>query len=241
MLKSIIKYSLLFLVTVAMAQSEKESDSMFIKERYGLRLGVDLSKPLRGILEDGYNGLEFVADMRVTKKLYAAVSFGTEDRTKEEDLYKMQTKGWFARAGIDINTYKNTHGTDHHIYFGFRYAYTNYSQELLQYDIYNNNPYFREEENALERSAALGKQEGLKAGWLETMIGAKVQFFTNFYLGASVRINYLLHQDDTENLPNNWIPGFQKITDGSAWGMTINYTISYRIPILVKDKKVRRY
>ncbi|MCV6629822.1 MAG: DUF6048 family protein, partial [Flavobacteriaceae bacterium] len=79
MLKSIIKYSLLFLVTVAMAQSEKESDSMFIKERYGLRLGVDLSKPLRGILEDGYNGLEFVADMRVTKKLYAAVSFGTEE------------------------------------------------------------------------------------------------------------------------------------------------------------------
>ncbi|MCV6630571.1 MAG: DUF6048 family protein [Flavobacteriaceae bacterium] len=241
MSKSIIKYLILAVATVGMAQEKKSVDSITIKERYGLRIAIDLSKPARSLFENGYNGLELGADYRISKKWYAAASVGTEDRNKHEDLYQMQTKGWFARAGVDINTYDNTHGTDHNIYFGFRYAVTKYSQELLDYSIFNNNTYFREEETALDRNQALGKQENLNAGWIETIVGAKVQLFTHVYLGASIRINFLLHQDDTNNLPNNWIPGFQKITDGSNWGMTFNYTLAYRIPLLVKDKKVKAY
>ena len=37
--------------------------------RYGLRVGIDISKPIRMLIEPGYKGLELVGDYRLTRKL----------------------------------------------------------------------------------------------------------------------------------------------------------------------------
>jgi hypothetical protein len=49
-----------------------KKDSTPVKtDRYGLRVGVDLSKLARSFYEDNYKGLEIVGDYRLTKKILA--------------------------------------------------------------------------------------------------------------------------------------------------------------------------
>ena len=43
------------------------------KERYSIRFGIDMSKPIRSMIENDYKGLELTADYRITKKLYKQI------------------------------------------------------------------------------------------------------------------------------------------------------------------------
>ena len=43
--------------TVAQDDLEKTKDTLINKSKYGLRFGLDLSMPLRSILDDGYQGV----------------------------------------------------------------------------------------------------------------------------------------------------------------------------------------
>jgi hypothetical protein len=47
----------------------------------------------------------------------------------------------------------------------------------------------------------------------------------------------LVSEKASDNFPNLYIPGFNKVTDGSKFGVGYNYTISYLIPIFKKTKK----
>ena len=64
-LKFIFSISL-FVAFSAKAQTTTTiQDSITVKENYGLRVGIDLSKPLISIFEKDYKGLELVGDFRV--------------------------------------------------------------------------------------------------------------------------------------------------------------------------------
>ena len=54
-------------------------DSVVYKTNYGLRLGVDISKPIRSILQDYNSGIEIVGDYRISKKWYIAAELGNEE------------------------------------------------------------------------------------------------------------------------------------------------------------------
>ena len=59
--------SLVGLSATSLAQEKSSStDSISQTEKYGIRVGVDLAKPIRTLLEDGYSGLEIMGDFRVT-------------------------------------------------------------------------------------------------------------------------------------------------------------------------------
>jgi hypothetical protein len=49
-------------------------------DRYGLRVGIDLFKLTRGLYDEGYKGIEFVGDYRLTKKYFLAAEL--EMKTK---------------------------------------------------------------------------------------------------------------------------------------------------------------
>ena len=55
------------------------------KERYGIRVGVDLFKLTRSFYEDDYRGIEFVGDYRLTRKHYLAAEIGNENKTVDDD------------------------------------------------------------------------------------------------------------------------------------------------------------
>ena len=96
---------------------------------YGLRIGIDLSKPIRSFLDDNYNGLEVMGDFRVSNNYYIAAELGNETRTVDDFTnIDVTSKGSYIKAGFNYNAYNNWLGMNNLIYAGVRagffYIYT---------------------------------------------------------------------------------------------------------------------
>ena len=230
----------------AAQQAQPEPDSLSRSQKYGLRVGVDLSKPVRGFLEDGYQGLELTGDFRLSYKWYLAAELGNESRDVEElldnsedrnvqTLYAFTSSGSYIKAGVDYNTYENWYGMNNSIFVGARYAFSTFSKDLDSYTLYNSNRYWNPE-GFVAGTETPRSLEGLNASWLEVLMGVKAELFSNLYLGASLRIGMLVSRKESEVMPHIWIPGFNRVTEGSAFGASFNYSISYLIPLYRKAK-----
>ncbi|WP_343486797.1 DUF6048 family protein [Allomuricauda sp. d1] len=215
-------------------------DTLDYRQQYGLRVGVDLSRPILSFAVDDYTGLEFVGDYRLTEKLWLAGELGNEKRTDQEDLYNFTASGNYLKLGVDYNTYQNWYGMHNSITFGGRYAVASFSQTLNENQIFNSNRYFSPN-GFVAGNTAPQEFSGRNATWLELVVGLKAELFANIYLGMSVRLGHLVSQSDgdLDRFPNLWIPGFNKVTDQSNWGVGYNYSISYFLPLYKKAKKKR--
>ena len=246
MSKYFISLLLLFLGLGSYAQVNKPvdlnpKDSVEYKQKYGLRVGVDLSRPVLSFLDEDYTGLELIGDYRLTEKLFIAGELGNEKRTDTEGvgstaLYNYTTSGNYLKLGVDYNTYGNWYGEQNFVTIGGRYAFSTFSQTLNSYRIFNSNRFFNPDEFT---DLVTNPEEfsGLNASWLEFVLGMKAELFNNIYAGISVRLAYLVTNKIDDRFPNLWIPGFNKVTDGSKFGVGYNYSISYFIPLYKKAKK----
>lgn len=219
--------SILFTVTV---NSQVEQDTIKIKENYGIRIGVDLNKPINSFFETENKGLEIVSDFRVLKNYYAAVELGFLDKTTNEDYLNFTTKGSYIKAGFNYNAYENWIGMNNEIYVGLRYGLSFFSQTLNSYTPNVYGTYFIPE--TLELNTDF---KDLTAHWVEFVFGMKVETFNNLYLGASVSFNNLISTTDPDNFKNLQVPGFNRVFLNNK-GVGFNYTLSYLIPILKKNK-----
>ncbi|WP_298427423.1 DUF6048 family protein [uncultured Kordia sp.] len=205
------------------------------KDNYGLRIGLDLSRPIRVLLEKDYQGFEVVGDFRITKKFYLAAELGNEKKTVDEDQLNFTTEGSYLKVGFDFNAYENWFGMENSIFVGLRYGYSTHKQTLNSYRIYINDTHLENPDNL---EFAPGTEfSSLNAHWIEAVAGIKVELYKNIYLGFSVRLNRLLSTKEPDNFQNLFIPGFNKVTTDSNVGAGFNYTISYSIPIYKKAKK----
>lgn len=214
-------------------------DTLQKTQKYGLRVGVDLSKILLSTLDENYTGLELVGDYRLKQNLYIAAELGNEKLTKQEDLYNFTTSGSYLKLGVDYNVYENWFGMNNLIHVGGRYAFSTFGNTLNNYQIFSTNRYFENEQFAFGSDIA-EEFNGLNASWIEAVIGTKVELFSNLYLGASVRLGILITNKEDNRFPNLWIPGFNKVTDNSRFGASYNYTISYFIPLYKKTKETKK-
>ena len=128
---------LLLFSTIAMAQDKKKTvkDTLIYKQKYGLRLGADVSKLARTFADDNYTGFEIMGDYRLTKRIYLAGEIGNEERTIENEVLSNTTKGSYFKGGIDLNFYKNWLDMENMIYIGFRGGASTFSQTLNNYSI----------------------------------------------------------------------------------------------------------
>nr|WP_321413910.1 DUF6048 family protein [uncultured Allomuricauda sp.] len=227
-----------------LAQSEpvdlSPKDTVVYKDPYGLRVGADISKLILSFADEDYTGLELVGDYRLTRKLYLAAEIGNETKKQHENLnntilYDYETSGSYIKAGVDMNTYTNWYGMNNAITIGGRYAVASFSQTLNNYSLYETNQFFNPE--FLPGENPNREFSGLSASWLEFVVGTKVELFANIFVGMSARLGFLVTNSEDEQFPNLWIPGFNKVTDGSNFGVNYNYSISYFIPLYKKDKK----
>ena len=229
--------SLLLFSVFTHAQNEttekdiKQTDSIPAKTyKYGIRLGTDLIKLGRTALDDNYTGFEIVADYRLTRRWFVAGELGNENRNVSTDYLDVTTKGNYFKAGFDFNMHDNLFPLDNMIYTGFRIGYSNFSQTINQSTIYTVEQYWQ------PTVTNTNKREfnGLNAIWAEVLMGLKAEVLNNLYLGLNVQLKYLITEDAPENFANFYIPGYSRIYEGSKVGTSINYTISYRIPVYKK-------
>ncbi|HPE83907.1 MAG TPA: DUF6048 family protein [Aequorivita sp.] len=216
-------------VMVAQKNNETISDTIPKVEKFGLRVGVDLAKPLRTLIEDGYSGFEVMGDFRVTKRFYAAIELGNEKKDWNEPYVSSKTSGSYAKIGFDYNAYENWLGMENAITLGLRYGFSTFKQELSSYRIYTDNP-------AFPTQTIYESQEfsGLTAHWAELIIGIKTEILNNLYLSINVQLKRKIIEDEPENFANLYIPGFNRTYDYSKFGVGYGYSISYLVPIFKK-------
>ena len=230
MLKYIFSIALLCFSFAGTAQT-KDTAKVVYPERYGLRVGVDLHRLTKSLYDSNYKGLEVVADYRLSNRFYIAGEIGNEEKTVDDDRLNFTTKGTFFKVGFDYNSFENWLDMENMIYVGMRYGVSSHSQTLNTYKIYDPTNYYGE---TIITSGA--KLDGLNASWLEVIGGIKAEIFNNLYLGFSVRLNYLVTNKKPDNFDNLYIPGFNRTYDGK-FGVGLNYSLSYFIPIYKKNKK----
>ena len=217
--------SILFTLSV---NSQQKQDTIKETESYGIRVGIDLNRPLNSFLQSETKGLELVGDIRVLKNYYAAFEIGFLDKTTTEDYINFTTKGSYIKAGFNYNAYKNWKGMNNEIYIGLRYGLSFFNQTLNSYTPNVRGTYIIP--TTLEPATEFND---LTAQWIEFVFGIKVETYKNLYLGVGVSFNNLINTTDPENFKTLYIPGFNRVFLNNA-GIGFNYTLSYLIPIIKK-------
>lgn len=202
-------------------------------QHYGLRIGADISRPIRSLLDKSYQGLELVGDYRLNYRYYLAGEIGKERKVSENNYFDFTTNGQYIKFGIDYNSYTNWYGMENMIYFGARYGFSIFNQEVTRYSVHTLRNYWNESLIGTQ-SDILTSYQGRTAHWLEGILGIKVELFKHFYAGASVRFSLLLYNKKSDQFPNFWIPGIQRVWEGSSFGINYNYTLTYMIPLFKK-------
>ena len=206
-------------------------DTVEYRERYGLRVGIDLSKPLRTFLQEDYQGFEILGDYRIYEDYYLAAEIGNEQIPFNGDNLQVISRGSYIKLGADYNAYQNWAGMENLIIVGLRYGFATFNQTLEEYTIYTDTQFFPP--NIIEDPVEF---TGLNSSWLELVVGTKVELFQNLYLGATVQLKRRLFQKAPDNFDNIVIPGFNRTYDGSTFGVGYSYNISYLIPLYRKAR-----
>ena len=228
MLKSIINSLLLLLTFIGYGQDSIQK----YPERYSLRFGIDMSKPIRSVVEDQYKGLELTADYRLMYNLYLAGEVGIEDKRVVSESLDFMTSGEYLKLGLDINLFRNWQGMENQLLTGFRLGTSTHKYQLNGYAIRQLNHFWEEE---LYKSLKTPiEYNNLSAFWFELLVGVKAELLTNLYMGISVRMNYLISDKEVDNFDNLYVPGFHRVSDISPWGAGLNYTIMYQFPFYKK-------
>ncbi len=239
---TLILYISLFAVSLSLKAQQSKTEEAATKEpvadsvaaiaeiqHYGLRAGIDLSKILRSVLDDNYQGFEVVGDFRIKKNYYLAAELGTETKTSVENTFDATIKGSYIRAGFNYNAYTNWYGMSNLIYAGVRAGFSTFNTDLKNYSIYTTNTFFPPD--IRENSVEFG---GLNAAWLEVQLGVQAELFKNVFLGFNVQLKRLVAQKIPEGFGNLYVPGFNKVTTDSNFGAGYGYTLTYFIPIFKK-------
>ena len=227
------RHILLFFISILVittVNSQQILDTVKTQESYGIRVGIDLNKPINSFFESETKGFELVGDIRISRNYYAAVELGFLDKTTTEDYINFATKGSYIKAGFNYNAYKNWKGMNNEIYVGLRYGLSFFNQTLNNYTPNVKGTYFIP--NTTESNTEF---KDLTAQWVEFVFGMKVETFKNLYLGTSVSFNNMTSTKDPENFKNLYVPGFNRVFLNNT-GIGFNYTLSYLIPIFKKNK-----
>ncbi|MDX6745860.1 DUF6048 family protein [Polaribacter sp. PL03] len=239
MYKYFISICLIFVFAESFSQEQKkdtiiniEKDSTIFKTNYGLRLGIDISKPIKASFDGTYSGFEIVGDYRIKKNLYLAAEVGYEEEISDEDYTNSTSKGSYIRLGVNYNAYKNWLDMNNEIFVGYRYGFSLFDQTLNNYtpnvsDAENGN-YFLADLNSATITSS-----NLNAHWSEFMLGIKAETLKNFYVSFSVSYKVLMSVKEPEDFKTLFSPGFNRIFETNT-GFGFNYTLTYLIPFSKK-------
>tara|TARA_B100002019_G_scaffold250588_1_gene230522 strand:+ start:391 stop:1023 length:633 start_codon:yes stop_codon:yes gene_type:complete len=208
--------------------SQSENDTIYVKNKYGIRAGIDLSKQIRMLTEE-YSGLSLYGDIKIKERLFIVAELGNDQKTIETENINSKFSGSYIKTGFNYNLYNNLPGLNNEIYVGLRYSQSLFKNELIDYSIYNKDRFWND-----QRILEYKEFDNLKSSWIEFVVGFNSEIKNNLFMGLSLRLNRMLKQDIPENFTNLFIPGFNKVTENNNFGTGITYSIIYQIPIIKK-------
>jgi hypothetical protein len=208
--------------------SQSENDTIYVKNKYGIRAGIDLSKQIRMLTEE-YSGLSLYGDIKIKERIFIVAELGNDQKTIETENINSKLSGSYIKTGFNYNLYNNLPGLNNEIYVGLRYSQSLFKNELIDYSIYNKDRFWND-----QRILEYKEFDNLKSSWIEFVVGFNSEIKNNLFMGLSLRLNRMLKQNIPENFTNLFIPGFNKVTENNNFGTGITYSIIYQIPIIKK-------
>lgn len=198
--------------------------------KYGLRLGLDLSRIPVHIFNPYRSDAEVLADARVDTNLYVAAEAGF-NRTdlNNAPVFNYQASGLYLKAGIDYNLLKRSFPMESNmLYVGLRYGLARMRRSIPEYTI--SNPYW----GAVQGSEPM---KTLIPQWAEAILGIKVEVLNNLFLGWSLHVRVLTTPNVDPVAKPYLIPGYGVTSSGAVFD--VNYAVSYRIPLW--EPRTRRH
>jgi len=213
------------------AQNSASKDSIVIKEKFGIRVGADLSKAITSIIDEDYKGFEILGDYRVYKDYYAAAEIGIEEKQYTEPYLDGTANGSYIKIGANYNAYENWLNMQNEIFVGVRYGFASFSQTLNKFAIYTSDSYFPVDIREVNQEF-----KSLNASWGEVQAGLKTEVLNNLFLSVHLQLKVMISDKEPDNFDNLYIPGFHRTYGGSAIGVGWGYSLSYLIPVVKKAK-----
>lgn len=214
----LISYCFGFLVQAQ--QSSKDSVSIDEKQFF---VGVDLLNPIASFFSSKKNYNGFVS-YKFKNRWIAVAEVGYEKNIYKENDWNVDAKGIYLEVGVNYILTNYYEKTGQGFYIGGRLAFTPYEQTIINYPI--------KEMNTSNQVQTIGNSSlpkaNVSAGWLEAVLGAKVQLGESpLYLDFIIKPKFLVYSKKQDHVDNLVIPGFGKnkgdVNISFLWG------ISYRI------------
>ncbi len=188
----------------------------------GTYLSVDIFNPVATIFNGGKFEMSVMADVSLWQRLFPAIELGIMGIGEQKPDYQYTSAGGFIKLGANYNflNYKNDRKYDHLLYAGARYGYSFMGYQLnnaaISGDYWN------------ETGSYSGNHLTSHFGWLEIVIGVRVQIYKQFFMGLALQVKTFGHYYTDSAQTPTYIPGFGIHTGETLFGCL--YHLTYQIP-----------
>ncbi|WP_142601677.1 DUF6048 family protein [Solitalea koreensis] len=184
-----------------------------------LRIGADISYPVRYLFTNEIKGFEVVADYRLKpNKWFIAAEGGYATGTQIDSVLNYTTQGPYIKVGADRILSCSNKRPNNIFYIGARYCYSSTSTTVNSYTI-RSSYWPTLTESIPSESGSVHSLEGL--------MGVKVEIFKHFFMGWTAFIGIPISNNKPESFDNLFIPGLGFQHD-PIFGF--NYTLLFTIP-----------
>ncbi|MBQ1752077.1 MAG: hypothetical protein II109_01545 [Paludibacteraceae bacterium] len=199
----------------------------------GAYINVDIFNPIATLFNGGR--FEFVVsfDVSLWQRLFPAVEYGMMFMNHDYVTHKYKSDGLFVKLGANYNflNYKPDRKKDHVFGVGVRYGFSNVNYTLS--DALLENLYWK------ESTYMTNEKRNVNVGWLEFVIGVRVQVYKSFFMGVNLQVKAFPHFYMKEIDYPVYIPGFGAYNKTSAT-FGLEYILSYQIPYKKKQNIVNK-
>jgi hypothetical protein len=195
----VLALMLLFCLTLTAVDKKKEP-VVVIPTYQGVSLGVELGKPLFGLLSND-KGYSVKADVNLKNTWFPTleVGYGSYDQTVESGMQCLAA-GTYVKIGVNKSLVYLGDKAQDLFYAGAHYGFSSFTYTLHNLAFYDN--YWGD--NTL---TDLVNQRGI-VGWLELTVGVRVNVFGPFSLGWSGQYKSTLHVSGGATSDPAYIPGY---------------------------------
>ena len=136
-----IKHIWLFITSMLYGVNLICQDSLTVEKNkdfkvFSLRLGIDLFKPIKTNLEENFQGVEIVGDLKINRRIFIAAELGSEKKTQQTEQLNFTTNGSYVKLGVDYNFFNNWKGMDNSLFVGIRISNSIHSHKVNEYILY---------------------------------------------------------------------------------------------------------
>lgn len=218
--------SLIFcLIATSVFANDIKTDSIADANRkkqiyQGTYIGVDIFNPVATAWRNGRFETSVSVDVDLWHRLFPIAEIGVMTANIKEESYDYATTGCFAKLGANYNfiNFKSDRKYDHTFYAGARYAYSYTNYSLTNAVI--------EDKYWGETGSYNTENQQSSFGWLEVVIGTRVQIYKDFFMGVALQIKALGHFYENTPCYPTYIPGYGKYGEDVNFGL--NYSLYYR-------------